>query len=191
MIYKRPSERTIYCFDVNEKGMIAIGSNELLSEYKVISVYNVDGDFLYGYEFECSGNFGLEWDDENIIIYYVRSSVAASVNKRGQIEELLEIENSIDNNTYWNEVVYADRRNINNNVYLAQKNMGFLNLFASSSSQLVSINGNGDKTVIFDVNSSYFRDLLILFIVVVVLVGFAVIRVWLETKKFIKTRKND
>lgn len=89
------------------------------------------------------------------------------------------------------DVVYADRRNINNNVYLAQKNMGFLNLFASSSSQLISINGNGDKTVIYDVNSSYFRDLLILFIVVVVLVGFAVIRVWLETKKFIKTRKND
>ena len=189
MVFKRPLERTIYCFDVNEEGMIAIGSNEFLSEFKAISVFNADGDFLYGYEFECSGNFGLEWDGENIIIYFVRSNIATSVNKRGQIEELLEIENSIDNNTYWNEEIYADRRNVNNIEYLAQKNMCFLNLFATSSSQLISTNANGDKNVIYDVNDSYFRNLLIMFIAVVALVSIAVIGVWREIKKYMSSSK--
>ena len=61
LIKSEPEKRSVVCFDVNEKQMIAAGQKS--SDSKVICVYSNNGDFQYGYMFNCSGDFGVEWDN--------------------------------------------------------------------------------------------------------------------------------
>ena len=68
-----PEKNTITCFDVNTNQLIAIGQNT--SDRKTICIYSNEGVFQYAYTFNCSGDFGVEWDEENLNIYFVRSRV--------------------------------------------------------------------------------------------------------------------
>lgn len=167
-----PEKKAIVCFDVNESGMIAIGHNG--SDTKIISIYNLDGGFLYGYEFNCTGDFGVEWDNENLIIYFVRSDVALEINSTGEIESVLKIKDTIENNSYWNKQVFSTKRTINDKEYLLKNDMGFLNLFASSYSQLIITDSNGQTNVFYDVNSEQLTKTLIIFIGVLLFVGIVV-----------------
>ena len=82
-IDEEPVKKTITCFDVNSDQLIAIGQNT--SDRKTICIYSNEGVFQYGYTFNCSGDFGVEWDEENLNIYFVRSSVIVSVTPRGEV----------------------------------------------------------------------------------------------------------
>ena len=142
---------TIECFDVNDDGMIALGTNK--SSQKFVSVYNSQGVFQYGYQFNCSGSFGVEWDANNIVIYFVRSDIACSVNPVGEIEEILDIKNTSDNNFYWNNNVFATTRTVGNVEYKIQNDFGILNILSTSYSQLAIQDSNGQMKTIYDVNS--------------------------------------
>ncbi|MBQ4572564.1 MAG: hypothetical protein IJA80_04740 [Clostridia bacterium] len=145
------SGNTIECFDVNDDGMIALGTNK--SSQKFISIYNSQGVFQYGYQFDCSGSFGIEWDANDIIIYFVRSDIACSVNPVGEIQEILDIKNTSNNNSYWNNNVFSTTRTVGNVKYRIQNDFGILNIFSTSYSQLVIQDSNGQMKTIYDVNS--------------------------------------
>lgn len=157
-----PNKKTIECFDVNEKGVVAIGSS--VSKRKTIAIYDSKGVFQYGYEFDCNGAFGIEWDNDNIIIYFVRSDVACSVNPVGTIEELLKIENTQENNSYWNHSVFSTSRTAGDNKYTIKNDMGLFNVFASSYSQLEIVDLNGEINVFYDVNSYQLSKIIAIFI---------------------------
>ena len=59
VFYSEPDKSSIKCFDVNDNGLIALGSSR--STDKRICVYDADGVFKYGYEFVAYGDFGVEW----------------------------------------------------------------------------------------------------------------------------------
>ena len=61
----------VVCFAVSDNGYIAIGTGR--DTHKAVYVFDFDANFQYGYEFECYGMYGLEWDDNNLIIHYNRS----------------------------------------------------------------------------------------------------------------------
>lgn len=153
--------KSIDCFDVSDEGLIALGFND--SSYKTICVYNPDGEFKYGYSFYSSGSFGVEWDDENLLIYFVRSDVAALFNSSATCLEIKTVSNSTENNTYWNHTVFAKKRIVGKNEYEIKNDLGILNVFTSSYSQLIKTDEDGIKTTLYNVNSSYgLRVLLIL-----------------------------
>lgn len=152
-------DNTIECFDVNDDGMIALGTNESSSQ-KFISIYNSQGVFQYGYQFYCNGSFGVEWDSNNLIIYFVRSDIACSVNPSGEIQEILEIKNTSDNNSYWNNKVFSATRTLGNVEYKIQNDFGILNIFSTSYSQLVIQDFNGQTKTIYDVNSQQLYKLI-------------------------------
>ena len=153
------SGNTIECFDVNDDGMIALGTNK--SSQKFISIYNSQGVFQYGYQFYCNGSFGVEWDSNNLIIYFVRSDIACSVNPSGEIQEILEIKNTSDNNSYWNNKVFSATRTLGNVEYKIQNDFGILNIFSTSYSQLVIQDFNGQTKTIYDVNSQQLYKLIL------------------------------
>ena len=110
LIKSEPEKSSVVCFDVNEKQMIAAGQKS--SDSKVICVYSNNGDFQYGYMFNCSGDFGVEWDNDNLNIYFVRSDVVISVSQNGEISDVLEVTNSIENNSYVNHFFHATESSI-------------------------------------------------------------------------------
>lgn len=172
LLDKEPTKRTIKCFDVNENNLIAIGSST--SEKKTIAIYNSEGVFQYGYEFDSNGSFGVEWDNDNIIIYFVRSDVACSVSPTGTIENLSKIENTFENNAYWNDFVFSENRTVGESEYSIKNDMGLFNIFASSYSQLEIKDLNGEINIVYDVNSDQLLKTILGFIGVVIFSGIVI-----------------
>lgn len=184
LLATEPTRTAIECFDVNENGMIAIGQKN--SDQATVCIYSNDCIFQYGYTFTCSGDFGLEWDESDINIYFVRSEVIIAVNSAGEVLDILKVPDTIENNSYQNAHVYSSERTVGENEYVLRNDMGLLNVFASSYSQLVEITPAGEERIIYDVNHTQFANTLgicigvVLFIVLIVIVI-----VW----QFIKLRK--
>lgn len=184
LIEEEPQKQPIDCFDVNENGYIALGFSNF--DHKTICVYTADGVFQYGYRFNCTGNFGIGWDAKGIIIYFVRGSTAVVINSSGNIEDIKTIVDSFENNSYWNNTVFATSRLVEDCEYTIKNDMGILNFFASSYSQLV-VSDNGDINIVYDVTSKHIVKIITTIIAVLI---FATVVVVLIIKR-IKTIQSN
>ncbi len=185
-INEEPVKKTITCFDINSNQLIAIGQNT--SDRKTICVYSNQGVFQYGYTFNCSGNFGVEWDEENLNIYFVRSSVIVSVTPKGEVLGAFEVQNTIENNSYVNHFVHATKRTMGNDEYFIRNNMGLLNLLASSYSQIIVKDSTGAESIIYDVGSMQLTKTIVTISLICVFVFVAVaVVIW----QFIKLRRGN
>ena len=185
-IDEEPVKKAITCFDVNSNHLIAVGQNS--SDRKTICVYSGEGDFQYGYTFNCSGDFVVEWDEENLNIFFVRSSVIVSVTPKGEVLDAFEVQNTIENNSYVNHFIHATKTEIDNYEYYIRNNMGLLNLFAPSYSQIIVKDSTGAESIIYDVSSMQLTKTIvtITLICVFVIVAVAVV-IW----QFIKLRRGN
>lgn len=177
VITAEEKSRPISCFDVNSDGSILLGFYS--TDPKKISVYDENGVFRYGYSFDCYGTFGVEWNGDNVTIYFVRSGIAATFDENAECLEVKKIENTIENNTYWNDVVFSSVKTVDDNKYQLKNDMGFLNLFASSYSKLVKIDADRQESTFYDVNNSYLLNLLCKFIMIIILfIGVILTFIW-------------
>lgn len=175
----------ITCFDVNDSGLIAIGAEDSLdSTKKSVWVYDSAGTFRHGYTFDNDGTFGIEWDGNNIIIYLVRSDIAALVDEKGNVLDVQKIENTTDNNSYWNHSVFSTQRTVGNYKYTIKNDMGLFNILAPSYSQLIAVDDLGNQTIIYDFSTEYNTRFVVnstaIIAFVAIVVGVLVVRV----KKF-------
>lgn len=173
-IEKAPKKSNLICFAVSDVERIAVGS-ELISK-KYVSVYDKSGVFLYGYEIKTDGKFGVGWNENYLIIFLVRDSVAITVNDHS---EILSCKKPIEpsDGSYWSDV-FATQRNQNGNSYKMKNESKILSSIASSYSVLERTDTNGNTTLICD-NSSEFAIrqitkiiLVTLFLVAVILILF-------------------
>ena len=184
-IDEEPVKKTITCFDINSNQLIAIGQNT--SDRKTICVYSNEGTFQYGYTFDCTGSFGVEWDEENLNIYFVRSDVIVSLDSDGNILDIKTVQDTIDNNSYSNLLLYSTTRTVANTTYLIRNDMGILNWIASSFSQIVTIDATGAESIIYDVNSMQLTKTIVTISLICAFVFVAVaVVIW----QFIKLKHN-
>lgn len=149
------------CFDVDERGFIALGIDNSTS--KKIYIYNSEGEFQYGYSFENSGTFSMEWDNENIIIYFTRSGVAALVDKKARIIELRMISESLENYDYRTYVVFATKRTVGNIEYEMKNDPGIIYGLSPSYSQLIKLDQQGNMDIIYDCSSFHNARVILIF----------------------------
>lgn len=97
-----------------------------------------------------------------------------AVNHMGEVLEIQEIQNTVENNAYWNSHVFSNSREIGDTEYSLKNNLGMFNVFASSYSQLIVREANGEERVLYDVNSAYFIKMLFMFIGVLLAICLAV-----------------
>ena len=152
LIKVEPAKRKIYCFDVNSKGMIAIGQND--SNNKVISIFDRDGSFCFGYGFECYGTFGIELNEDNLLIYLVRDQLTVEINFDGKIQNVEKITNATKNTSYWNHSVFAESKTENGVCYEMKNNNGFFDLFATAYTQISVTEADGEERIIYDCDAS-------------------------------------
>lgn len=162
----------ISCFDVSDNETIAIGASDAVQKY--VYIYNKYGVFQYGYSFNSSGSFNIEWDNENIIIYFVRSDLAASFDENGNNIELRRIENTTENYSYWNQLD-SSKRIVNGTSYTIENNIGLLKFLTTSRSQLVKTEANGDVTILYDVKTGHVARAITLLVVIIVIFIVAVL----------------
>ena len=176
-----PESKAIQCFDVNENGLFAIGQES--GNFKEIIVYSVNSDFLYGYRFNCNQSFYIEWIEDKINIYFVRSAVLMTVNAEGNIIETVNVVNSSENNSYVNNVLALTERTVGDTKYVVKNDMGIMNAFASSYSQLVKITAEGEESVLYDVNSAQAVKYYLTTAIISILVIGAIIYLYVNIKK--------
>ena len=187
-ITARPKEALmIECFDVNDKEMIVMGSSD--STKKTIQVYNIEGQFLYGFKFESDGSIGVEWiENDYIAIYYVRSDFVVIINSDGEIINILDILNDGANSKRIQEVSSAGKRMIDGKIYVPRNRAGFLNWFLSSYGELIVIDEQGQEHTIYDRSSFQTGRAIGMFVFIGIFITIVVVGV---TKEFVKLNKNN
>ncbi len=181
VLTEEPEKTPIDCFDVNDSGMIAIGSSDI--NQKNVCIYAENGLFQYGYSFDCSGSFGVEWDDTNLNIYFVRSDVIASVAPSGEILDVCRVQNSIENNSYRNHFIHATERTIDDTRYVMRNKMGVLNWLAMSYSQIIVIDSNGAENMIYDANQTHLVNMIVSIVIIFTFVCIVIVGVVWEFNK--------
>lgn len=154
----------IQCFDVNENKMILVLFKR--SSAYAVCVYNSNFEFQYGFTFEAEGTVACEWSGNNIMIYFVRGDVYAELDENGQWQELNRVQNSFENNSLRNDLLYHKKSvTIDDTTYKIQNDLGVLNYvqLAHNFSQLVKTDVNGNEIILYDVNSEQLiRTILVL-----------------------------
>ncbi len=181
VFYSEPNRSTIECFDVNDNGLIALGSSK--SKNKRICVYDTNGDFKYGYEFVDDGDFGVEWDGDNLNIYFCRGDIIASFDRNGQCIGILSVKNTSDNNSYFRLFFEADERIVGDKKYVISNDIGLLGLLASSYSKLAMIDSDGKITVLYDVGDKQFANILGMLILSIIFITIAFSIFYIRLKK--------
>lgn len=177
---KEPPQKPIECFSVSEDNKIAIGASS--NENRYVSIYDENGNYLYGYSFNDEGTFGVEWEQSELLIILVRCGLIVKINHKGNIVRIDQIENTVDNSIYLHNNVFAKSKIVNGNKYELNNDMGILNIFASKYSTLAKTNLDGVQTVIYDVHNDYLILLLVSIIGAVLFITIAI------TVLIVKTR---
>ena len=182
---EEPKRKPIVCFDVDDE-RIAVGCEE--SDHKTVCVYTTEGAYQYGWRFPCDGSFGVELEGENLILYFARSDIAVMINLEGKIESLAKIQNTSDNNSYWNHHVHAISREVGDIRYTLKNDLGIFNLFASTYSRLTATGADSVQHVLYDVRAEQLAKMI--FVTALVLT-FTTIAVAVLIREFKKLKREN
>ncbi len=148
LLKKEPSKKNIDCFDVRNDGAVAILQNRS-SNRRVICIYDNKSEFLYGYEFTTTGSAAIEWNDDLLSIYLIRSESIISVDSNGNVVDVSEYELTSEQNSHINYLISSSPRVINEITY-TPKNDGIARFLGTSFSKLVVKDDNGTETVFYE-----------------------------------------
>jgi len=98
VLHAEPPKGVITCFDISERGNIAVGSEK--DAEKTIYVYSSDMMFLYAYQFETVGDFVIEWDRDTMNVVLVRGNMIMSLSSDGFVEDVCQIIYKAENSAY-------------------------------------------------------------------------------------------
>ena len=177
VISEEPPKKDFTCFAVSSDHLIAIAQNTFNSSKQTVCIYSNEGVFQYGYTFDCLGFYELEWDRENLNIYFIRGNFLVSVTPSGEVLDVLKVrEKEVENRKYSNEVLGSVKRTVDGTEYSIKNDMGILRICSLSSfSKIIVKDSNGNESIIYDVNSMLFKKAIIILSIFSILVPIAVI----------------
>lgn len=169
-----PRNYDLVCLDVRDDGTIALGMQSSIdSTKKTVVILSPDGSFEYGMTFQNYGSYGLQWDDERIVLCLVRSDLAVWVDSSCQITDIRNIDDTPENSAHWRKYIDLNERVVNGKTYVIKNDMGFLNVFSTAYSQLQVTDAEGNVTLIYENNTSYLvRTILVLVLVLSIVIYF-------------------
>lgn len=185
VLAEEPQRETIRCFDVNEHGLIAIGCENVKG--RTVCIYTSDGEYQYGYQFQCMGSFGVELIEDLLIIYLVRGDIALAIDSGGEIINAVRLQETAESNSNWIRQVFSKERKTDEYVYVLKNDLGIFNTFASSYSQLIKIDKNNEEYIIYDVNTDQLLRVIISIIGVLCFAGVVILVLIDQTTKQKKT----
>ncbi len=116
-------------FDVSESGDIAI-----VTTANEIAVYDKNGQSTKFYAFESSGMCYIGWNEENLVLFSIRSSIIYEFSSDIKLISMREIdEGSIRSVQAWEKIRHRTQLTKNNYTYKVKNDIGFLNLFSGYS----------------------------------------------------------
>ena len=136
-----PRKGLIDSFDVSETGMVAISHNRIHGRDNIF-VYNSEGEFQYGYSLDAAGMVWVEFDNDNLIIYFVRSEIVISVDSNGEVQSVLDTLDTEENEEHLKYLSYLREKMVGDTKYSLE---GFL-----FYTKVIATDASGEETVIYD-----------------------------------------
>lgn len=171
---KENKSYAIKCFDVSDKGNVAVGMSDGL-----INVYDINDNFICGYEIYSNGIYALKWENDNLYIFFLRYNTAILLSMQGNILNTYTIK---DNENYnYNDMIdkTMQRKRIEKNGFVYKLQYDFpINI--DGANKLVKYDNSSQSTI---VNTSYlmktkvitticiFQILLILVILIIIILN--------------------
>lgn len=142
MVEKENKSYEIQCFDVSETGNVAVGMSD-----DIVNIYDVNNNFMCGYEINSRGVYALKWENDNLYIYFLRYNTAVLLSMQGNILNTYTIKEDENYNDMYD---YAVRRN------KSEKN-GFIyelkcDFFLGGANRLLK-HSDDSQTVILDTSN--------------------------------------
>ncbi|MBQ9859462.1 MAG: hypothetical protein IJO76_02140 [Clostridia bacterium] len=186
---KEPEKRGVECFAVNEEGLLAVGLGALSK--KEIAVYSPDGVFQYGYTFNKDGEFGIEWENDQIVIYFIRGDFAVAVTAEGKIERIVEILPPDSDSAYRKHPAFATKQMANEKEYVLKNGLGFWSFFVSGYTQIEVTDSLGNVQTIYDADQSQQISAIIVFAFILLFAGIVLVPIIRQIVRFVKNEVLD
>ena len=100
---------------------------------------------MYGYCFNASKFFAIEWAGDNLNILF--STQIMSVTPKGEVIDVAIVNKSVENNTLRSHLSIGEKRTVDNITYTIHR--AFL---APAYSKIVATDSNGNETVLYNVS---------------------------------------
>lgn len=183
-LIQEPSKKAIKCFDVNEKGDIAISFTDLSKD--IICVYSADGNFQYGYSCRSNGTMGIEWQKDLLNVCFFSSNYILSFDSNGNVIGGYNIPSTRENDSYWHKKIMTEQKEVNGKIYTLKNDIPLLSFVSNSYPILFINNENGDELIFYDVSEDYYVNFIIIFGIVLFFITVVVFGV---VKEFYKVQK--
>ena len=166
-------------FDVNSKGYVALGFNDNSIAGNLIYVFDPEGNFLYGYSFECNGWFGLEWEEDDLWICFLKENIIFLFDSEGNCLDIKWIVNNRKNDYYWEDSIRAKTRIVDNKTYKITQTSKFFNFLPIPGKQLTITDQNGVTTVFYDAEVNPVTDFAgeFIFVLLLFIAGFTFVAI--------------
>ena len=157
-----PEKYIIGGFDVNDDGSYA-----LIAEYdNLICVYNANGDFLYGYHFQNTGDYEIIWEEGNVSIYFVRASILATFDRNGSCIEIKEFNPLGSNRNQIDKIFRRKSIRVGDINYFLERDF-----LGSGYGRLSAVSADGTRTVLYDVSAQHLIQGIITIVFLVLVFG--------------------
>lgn len=170
--------RTVKCFDVREDHMIVIGSGS--ADTATIAVYNSQGDFQYGFQTKEPGSFRVMWHGNDIAYYSIRSAYLYTINTEGEILDICQVENSIENSIFDRDVLQATTRKMGETTYHVTNGRTFVDAFSTSFKHITKTDSLGTSVIYDASNNQHTRvvvGIIVFFVISLIIVNVCVVGV--------------
>ena len=135
----------ICCFDVASDGTIALATSE-----GVIYVYDKQGSFLFGCSFYPDGVFGIEFDEDELVLHFLRGNTTLLIDDSGDCIDIQKADDPIQHTLHIKEIHSQTFLEIGNTKYFLEREIDI----GDSYSRFV-ITENGKRMVHYDVTSNH------------------------------------
>lgn len=140
----------IVSFDVNETGwfLLALKGNQL-------AILDPLGRPVYRYSFAAEGTYYASWNEENILLYFVRGHVLYELTMEGERIALNGVKQSSGNRSLLYNVSTRTELHRNGVDYRVEKEAGIIGFFEGYSyNRLIAVSADGKEKMIVGVSES-------------------------------------
>lgn len=149
LIYEDDYQAGIQCFDVSPDGLVALAFQSGSKGW--VYVYNQDNAFQYGFTFVADGDFGIEFYQEFLALYFIRGNRIAIYDSSGNCVDILDENPPNQNIGRTKEILNRTQKELSGKRYILERDVAL----GDSYSRCVTINQQGARTEIYDVSTKH------------------------------------
>lgn len=140
-------------FDISSNGNVAVGMDN-----NTVNIYDSEGNYLYGYSFDISGDYKCYWEKSEFALYDVRSHIKTLVSEN----EVKVYDIDVNEGSEFMKKYLTDKeKSYKGNKYILRKKYKYLNVFLPNYDIFSIMDKDGNEKIVIDVFTLNFSKMLL------------------------------